>query len=151
MSKKRRSIIILAMMLIAIFSIFYLQGCLRNDDIAESDIDIPADNTPENGIDISIDNIPENEVVCVGKIELEEGVSYMIDISIESGDKVFVALGDSDDITDAQGIEWKQYFEITGSELQHTFTDIEIGNFYVYVGNKGTPLEHVKGKLSIVN
>lgn len=103
-----------------------------------------------NDIDISVSNIQAKEVACVGKIKLEKNVNYIITISAETKDKIFVALSDSDDIVNAQGVEWKQYYEITSTELQHTFTDIEIGNFYVYVGSKGGPLENVQGKLSII-
>ncbi|MSU02816.1 hypothetical protein [Tissierella pigra] len=105
----------------------------------------------EKDINISINSIAAKEVVSVGKVKLEKNISYKIDISMESEDKIFVALSDAKDIVNAQGVEWKQYFEITGKELQHTFTGIETGEFYVYVGSKGGALENIEGKLSIIS
>lgn len=101
-------------------------------------------------IDFSIDHISAKEAVCVGKIKLEKGINYKINISIKSGDKIFVALNVLDDITNAQGVEWKQYFETRGKKLEHIFTDMEIGEFYVYVGSKGEDLNNVEGSLSII-
>lgn len=134
---KRRNLILSAIALAIIIFALYFIGFPNTKVMDGKDIDI------------SIDHIPANEVECIGKIKLEENTNYVIDISLESEDKVFVALSDSEDIVSAQGVEWKQYFEITGKELQHTFTGIEPGDFYVYVGSKGESLEGVKGKLSI--
>ena len=132
---KKRNLILIAITLIIITSALYFIGFPSTKVMAGEDIDI------------SIDHIPANKVECIGKIKLEENSNYVIDIYLESADKVFVALSDSGDIINAQGVEWKQYFEITGKELQHTFTGIELGDFYVYVGNKGGPLEGVKGRI----
>ncbi len=135
---KKRNLALFVITLIALISVLYSFVIPKNKVVAGSDLDI------------SIDYIPAKEVVCIGEIKFEKGVNYMINVSAESGDKIFVALSDSADIVNAQGVEWKQYFEITGKELEHIFTDIETGNFYVYVGSKGGILEGVVGKVSII-
>lgn len=95
-----------------------------------------------NNTDFSINNISSNKVACVGKIELSEGSEYLINVSSESGSDIFVALNESDDITDAQGVEWKQYNGNKGKEIEAKFLDDHIGIFYVYVGTKGSDLKN---------
>jgi|GEM_PF-4310782 len=100
-------------------------------------------------ISIAIDHIPSQKVACIGQIDLKENINYRIQLSVKSGNKIFVALSSSANIVDAQGEMWKQYYETMGKDLEHTFTDIEKGGYYVYVGTKGEPLENIEGELSI--
>lgn len=124
----------------------------NTDNTTPSNLNINDSNiTKFEDINFSIDSIPSKEVVCIGKIELKSGSNFFMDVSVKSGKKIFVALNESDSIVNAQGVEWKQYYEVAEKEIQKTFTDVETGTFYVYVGNKGDGLKDVVVTLSSVN
>lgn len=103
-----------------------------------------------NDTEFSINIISANKVVCIGKIELIEDSEYLVSVSSKSGSDIFVALSESENITDAQGVEWKQYHGTKGQEIEAKFLDDHIGSFYVYIGTKGDGLTEVKGKLSSI-
>ncbi len=104
--------------------------------------------TAEEDMPFSIESIGANEVVCVGKIELKEGLIYKISASVESGEKIFVALNESDNVSSYKGIEWKQFTGVTETQIEAQFTDLQTGTFYVYVGNSAQePLIGVSGIL----
>lgn len=81
--------------------------------------------------------ISGNEAVCVGKIELSSGSVYTISVSVETGETIFVALNESENVSSYKGIVWKQFTGISGTLIQAQFTDIQTGTFYVYIGNTG--------------
>lgn len=137
-TKYKKSLVLFIIILIIMVSALYFLMSSKIKNVDGKDIDF------------SIDHIPAKEAICVGKIKLEKGINYKINISIKSGNKIFVALNVLDDITNAQGVEWKQYFETSGKKLEHIFTDMETGEFYVYVGSKGEILNDIKGRLSII-
>lgn len=100
----------------------------------------------EEDIPFSIETIGANEAVCIGKIELKGDSVYEISASAESGEKIFVALNESDNVNSYKGIEWKQFTGISENQIQAQFTDLQTGTFYVYVGNTGQkPLINVSG------
>ena len=138
-TKDKKNLVLFIIILIIVASALYFFISSKTKNVDGKDIDFSAD------------HIPAKEAVCVGKIKLEKGINYKINVSAKSGDKIFVALNVLDDITDAQGVEWKQYFETTGKNLEHIFNDMETGEFYVYVGSKGEDLNKVEGSLSIIH
>lgn len=101
--------------------------------------------------DISVERIPAGQAVCVGKITLD-GVSPIVyDVSAASGDKMFVALAQSDSSTDALRKKWWHYISSNSLELavKATATNSLIqGIYYVYVGTEEkTPLTGVTGRV----
>src|SRR5690606_21406791 len=109
-TKYKKSLVLFIIILIIMVSALYFLMSSKIKNVDGKDIDF------------SIDHIPAKEAICVGKIKLEKGINYKINISIKSGNKIFVALNVLDDITNAQGVEWKQYFETSGKKLEHIFT-----------------------------
>ena len=102
-----------------------------------------------NGLTFELESIGVNEAVCIGKIEIREGSVFTIRAAAETGQKIFVALNETDNINSYLGVEWKQFCGIIGNEIRYQFTDINTGTFYVYVGNYGKePIMNVKGILT---
>jgi hypothetical protein len=98
----------------------------------------------ENEIPFLIETIGVNEAVCIGKIDIKDGSVYTINASSESGEKIFVALNESDNISKYKGIIWHQFTEKSENQIQAQFADMQTGTFYVYVGNTGQePLVNV--------
>lgn len=106
-------------------------------------------------ISFYIDVIEANEAVCIGKIEIKKDSKYEITASAETGENIFVALYESDDISKYKGVEWKQFTTVQGNKIEAEFTNIrniKKGTYYVYVGNNGNyPLKNVSGQINAVN
>ncbi|NLO08705.1 MAG: hypothetical protein GX129_02395 [Clostridiales bacterium] len=165
--KRKEAIVLVAIVLVIfMFGGIYALRILDKASKDEKVIHSQAENIRENGnvdvldknsqiveelpfITFKIDTIEENEAVFIGKIEIENGSIYEISASVDSGEKIFVALYESDDIKSYKGIVWKQYRQIIGTEIEAQFTDMNTGTYYVYIGNTGSePLINVNGSLN---